>query len=335
MFTEYALFGAEPYLKRFMAELPLVSIVTPTYNQRRYIVESLRSSLAQTYSNIEVVLVDDASTDDTLELVSSMPEFESVRVVHHERNQGGAEARNNGCRVARGRYIVYQDSDDVLEPNHVQKMVDILNAHPDVGFASCDAITIGPSGELLRPITFNHLLSQIKNYPLKEGIRSLDEIFMYSVSSPGLTIRREVFDEVGYLEQELFPLEDYDFHLRVAGSRFKVYYCDQPLVRYRHHGNNGSGTTVRVNERKLKCLRLALERNPELKSLGKLVPARLAEVYMELAITHFYGRQWGAGLKAFTKASALDSSQLLHVTRLGLRRVRRQARLQRRKPISH
>ena len=310
-----------------MAELPLVSIVTPTYNQRRYIVESLRSSLAQTYPNIEVVLVDDASTDDTLALVSSMPEFESVRVVRQERNQGGAEARNNGCRVAKGRYIVYQDSDDVLEPNHVQTMVDILKANPDVGFASCDAITIGPSGERLRAITFNHLLREIKNFPLKEGIRSLEEIFMYWVSSPGLTIRREVFDEVGYMEEELFRLEDYDFHLRVAGSRFKVYYCDQPLVRYRHHGGNGSGTTVRVCERKLKCLRLALERSPRLKSLGKQVPARLAEVYMELAITHFYQQEWGAGLKALAKAGALDSSQLLHLARLGLRKIKRQTYL--------
>lgn len=305
-----------------MSELPLVSIVTPTYNQRKYIVESLRSSLAQAYPNIEIVVVDDASTDDTVGLISSIPEFAHVRVLRQEQNTGGGEARNNGCRAAKGRYIVYQDSDDVLHPDHVRTMVGVLEANPDLGFVSCDAIDIGPSGEQLHPSTFNHLQSEIKGYPLKEGRRSLEEIFLYSVSSPGLTIRREVFDEVGYLDQSLFPLEDYDFHLRVADSRFKVYYCDQPLVKYRHHENSGSGErSIRVCEQKLKTLRLALDRSPQLKSLGKKVSKRLAEVYTELAISQFDRGQFKSGLSALAHASTLDTGQLAFVTKLAMKRI--------------
>jgi glycosyltransferase involved in cell wall biosynthesis len=305
---------------------PLVTVVVPAYNRRRWLGECLEAVRAQTYDNIETVVVDDCSTDGTAEWLRAEPKFSFARLHVQPRNMGAAEARNAGVRLARGQLVNFADSDDVMEPRHVETAVEVFRRHPEVGLFACDCRIIGPDGELLHGgRTWHEINGEARGYAVRTGPRSLADVFIFS--NIGLhTIRREVFDRVGYQDQSLFPLEDYDMALRVAGAGYGIYYWHEPLSRYRMHDANSSGeTNVRVCRQKLRCLRLALERNPELRRLGAAARRRVSEVQIELAISYLRAGERAAALRELAQALAGDPGQITRVARLGARRLRRLA----------
>ncbi len=127
---------------------PLVSIVTPCYNVQEYIGHYLTSILAQTYPHLEVILVDDGSTDDTAEVIESFRgrfEARGIPLTHlYQKHANQAEALNKGLRVFRGEYLIWPDADDVLEPSSVAKRVDFLERHREFGFVRSNYYLIDP-----------------------------------------------------------------------------------------------------------------------------------------------------------------------------------------------
>ena len=115
---------------------PLVTVVIPTYNRADYIAETIESVLSQTYRNIEVIVIDDGSTDGTAQVVA--PFIPRVSYVQQENAERGA-SRNHGLRLARGKYVAFLDSDDVWLPTKVADDVAYLEARPDVGLIHTDA----------------------------------------------------------------------------------------------------------------------------------------------------------------------------------------------------
>ena len=308
-----------------MATSPLISVIIPTYNRRRWINDCLGALASQTYNNFEAIVVDDRSTDGTVEWLLSNP-YSFARVHAQEKNGGASVARNTGVRLAKGELITFIDSDDVLEPGHLETAVATFQEYQNLGLFCCDAMVIGPDGEALNDgRTWHTVNGEIKRYPVKSGLRSLTDIFLFSNSFPGFTLRREVFDRVGYLDQEIFPLDDYDLALRVAGAGYQVYYHHHPLARYRVHGANSSGATngVKVGREKLRCLHLALERNPEIRKLGAAVSKRMADVMTELAISYVYAGARGKAARTLSRAVANDPALLIRLARLSGRWVRR------------
>ncbi|PYS84889.1 MAG: hypothetical protein DMF67_03170 [Acidobacteria bacterium] len=306
---------------------PLVTVIVPTYNCRRWIGECLDSVKGQTYPHVETLVVDDGSTDGTVEWLRSEPRYGFARVHVQPKNAGASEARNAGIRAARGQLIVFIDSDDVLEPEHLETAVGVLGQHSEVGLFCCDSKMMGPGGETLYSgRTWHEIQGEIKRYPVRSGLRSLDEIFLFSNCFPGFTLRREVFDAVGYFDQSLFPLDDYDLALRVAGGGHGVYYCHRPLARRREHvgQQSGSANTVKVCRQTIRTLQLALARNPELRrTLGRAARRRFAEVRVEMAIGRLHGGDIAGAAGNFLRAAASDPGQLVKVARLGGRRLQR------------
>lgn len=307
---------------------PLVSVIIPTYNRRRWIGECLGGLARQAYQNFEAIVVDDRSTDETIEWLRSNPQYSFVKVHVQEKNGGASIARNTGIRLAKGELITFIDSDDVLEPQHLETAVAAFRQYSNLGLFCCDTTMIGPDGETLNDgRTWHTINGEIKSYPVKSGLRSLTDIFLFSNSFPGFTLRREVFEKVGYLDQDIFPLDDYDLALRVAGGGYQVYYCHEPLARYRAHGANSSGAAngVKVGREKLRCLRLALERNPEIRRLGTAVSRRMADVMMEMAVNHAYAGDRVKAARTLSRAVVNDPALLIRLARLSGRWARRRS----------
>ncbi|MGH9844744.1 MAG: glycosyltransferase [Blastocatellia bacterium] len=298
---------------------PLVSIIIPTYNRQRWIGECLEAIQRQTYRNFEAIVVDDGSTDGTVEWLRSQPQYSFVRIHVQERNGGASTARNTGVQMAAGDLITFIDSDDMLEADHLETAVKAFAQYPNLGLFCCDAVMIGPEGEVLHNgRTWHEVNGEIKSYPVKTGLRGLEDVFRFSNSFPGFTLRRDVFETVGRLDQSIFPLDDYDLALRVAGGGYEVYYCHRPLAQYRDHGGNssGAGNQIEVGVKKLRTLELALERYPRLRESRPVVSRRLGEVMVELAVSHQRAGNYHAAAGVLLKALLTDPSQLRQVYRL-------------------
>lgn len=304
----------------------LVSLIIPTYNRRGWIGECLDAIALQTYRNFEVIVVDDRSTDETAAWLRAEPKYAFAQIHVQEQNGGASIARNTGVELARGELITFIDSDDLLEPTHLETAVRTFVQYPNLGLFCCDAIMIGPDGAVQHSgRTWHDVNAEIKRYPIKSGLRKLTDIFLFSNSFPGFTLRRGIFDKIGELDQSIFPLDDYDLALRVAGGGYDVYYCHEPLARYRDHGGNSSGAAngIKVGREKLRCLQLALERNPEIRSLGPAAAGRLAEVTMELAITQMKAGQVGAGVASAMRALLTSPGQARDLMQMGRRKLQR------------
>jgi len=119
---------------------PRVSVIIPTYNRAQMLVECLESVISQTFTDYEVIVIDDGSTDDTGELVK--PYLDRIEYIKHE-NKGNAAARNSGLDIARGELIAFLDSDDLWLPGKLEREVDYLDGHPDVDMVCANGIFFG------------------------------------------------------------------------------------------------------------------------------------------------------------------------------------------------
>jgi glycosyltransferase involved in cell wall biosynthesis len=222
----------------------LVSAIIPTYNYGLFVCEAVESALAQTYQNVEVIVVDDGSTDNTRERLA--PYMHRIRYVR-QHNQGLSAARNTGIREARGAYIALLDSDDTWHPRRVEFQMRYLAADPTaalVGTAWVTSLDEGwpEVGAAPQPVEYTAAQIMVRN----------------RFGPSGVLIRRECFDAVGDFDTTLRSAEDRDMWVRIA-SKYRVVQLQNPLWHYRLHGGNMSAAAVRMEENELRVLRRALE----------------------------------------------------------------------------
>ncbi len=298
--------------------LPLVTVIIPTFNRRAWIGECLDSVLGQTYRNTEIIVVDDCSTDGTVEWLRSEEKYSSVIVHEQEKNGGASVARNTAIAMAKGELIVFIDSDDMLKPEHIETAVEHFEQHAELGLFCCDSTMIDAGGSIiLDGKTWHQTLSDAKNVEVKTGFRSLADVFAYSNCFPGFTLRREVFAELGGFDQPIFPADDYDLALRVAASRFKVYYLHKPLCLRREHDGQCSGieNSVKTQVKLLEALKKAAA-NPEIRKDKRLVKKRLADAEFELGVSQIKEGQRAGGLGMLARGIAKDPAQISRIARM-------------------
>lgn len=309
-----------------MTYAPLVTVIIPTYNRREWIGICLDSVKAQTYEQIETLVIDDGSTDGTAELLRSDPRYSFARLHVQEKNGGASVARNTGIRMAHGELIVFIDSDDALLPNHVETAVRVFHDNPNTGLFCCDSTLIDANGDVLfGGRTWHQVQNQLRNQPVHAGFRRLIDIFQFSHIFPGFTLPKTVFEKIGDFDQSLFPMDDYDLSLRVAAAGYDVYYSDKPLALRREHTGQCSGVANSVDtcEKQIKTLRAALQRSPALRTESSIINRRLASARMELAVSRMISGERIAGFFNMLEAVIKDPAQLLRVAHLGRRRLRR------------
>jgi len=207
---------------------PLVSVIIPTHNREAFVVQAVQSVLNQTYKRIETIVVDDGSTDNTLEMLSKYRD--KINYIYQERTER-SRARNEGFRRSTGDYIAYLDSDDLWLPTKIEKQVDIFNKMPDVGLVYVGVEFIDADGNPCdRELSWDEPERQV---PYEDFMTH--NIITGTTSS--VMIRRTCLDRVGLFDETMNACEDFDLYRRIA-RYYKFYKIDLPLVRFRVHGEN-------------------------------------------------------------------------------------------------
>jgi glycosyltransferase involved in cell wall biosynthesis len=227
---------------------PLVSVVITAYNLGWCIENTIQSVLDQTYSNLEIIVVDDASTDDTEQRIARFAD--RIKYIRHETNQGvlndaeAGPARNSGVAAASGDYIAILDGDDLWEPGKIAVQVEAARRFPDAGMIVVDGVSFAhEDGRVLRttllldsPDPFFSTLPAGAVVSVDLYSRFLEDCLFDTPSQ--VMIASRVFDAVGLFSE--CRCDDYEFYIR-ASEKFNVAVVKQPLVRYRQHTANLSG----------------------------------------------------------------------------------------------
>jgi hypothetical protein len=218
---------------------PLVSIVVPVFNGAGYLRESLNSILSQSYPNIEVLVMDDASTDATPEILASYGQ--RIQLHRQSTNRGIYGNVNDGIARARGQYIAVYHGDDVYHPKIVEREVAFLEAHPQAGAVFCLDIFIDADG---------HEYGRLQIAPELAGGRPLDwptvlnGLLTYKnafLTCPSSMVRTSVYRELnGYSDEEFRNTSDLDMWLRIA-RKYQIGVLDEYLFQYRHRHGCSSG----------------------------------------------------------------------------------------------
>ena len=214
---------------------PLVTIVTPSYNQGRFIRATIESVLTQNYSNIEYIIVDGGSTDNTL---SILQEYKDRITIISEKDEGQSDAINKGFRRARGSIVAWLNSDDVYEPGAVQSAVDLFEVYKDIAMIYGEGYIIDENGQKLK--RFENTI----DYNLWMLLYVWDYIMQ-----PTTFFRKKALEEVGYLDKSLNWVMDWDLWIKF-GLRYDIKYCNQFLACSREYGETktSQGDWKRVQE---------------------------------------------------------------------------------------
>lgn len=220
-----------------MKDKPLVSIITPSFNQGKFIRETIESVLQQDYDNIEYIVNDGGSTDNT---VSILEEYGDRITWVSERDGGQTDAINKGIRIAKGEIIAYLNSDDIYLPGTIPFIVEQFKKNQDVDFLYGDFHAIGIDGTIL---------DQVKTIPFDADILLFDANY---ISQPASFYRKRLFDKIGLFDDTLNYLMDYEFFLRSAKNKNKMRLVKRYLSAIRYHGEckTLTGATPWAKERR-------------------------------------------------------------------------------------
>lgn len=191
-----------------MSTYPLVSIVTPSYNQARFLEKTMRSVLDQDYPNIEYLIVDGASTDGSLDLIKNQAGRLSWWV--SEKDSGQAEAINKGFNQAKGEFVAWLNSDDYYMPGAISGAVKALMEHPDAGFVYGNVRVVDENEKILNQLTYgNWKLADLMSFRI--------------IGQPAVFMRRGLLNQTGFLDQSYHLLLDHQFWIRLANKADMCY----------------------------------------------------------------------------------------------------------------
>lgn len=245
------------------AGLPLISIVLPTYNGASYLRQSLQSCLDQTYPNWELIVVDDASSDETPSIISDFAARDSrIRSIRHAQNRRLPAALNTGFAMARGEFLTWTSDDNRYRTSALEAMATILIEMPHVDFVYADYDVMDEAGRFMQ--------TNVAMPP--------DQLIQQYYGVPCFLYRRGVYEQLGGYAEDLFLAEDYDYWLRVLLSGYGMYPLHMNLYLYRRHS---ASLTDLHRGRTFLAAEQALRRNlPRLACMSRSIQG---EAYVYLA----------------------------------------------------
>lgn len=275
--------------------MPKVSIIIPTFNSAHYVLDALKSVLAQSYQDFEVLIIDDGSSDNTKELLQPFVAADPDRIFYfYQDNQGLACARNTALAKARGEFIALLDADDIYLPERLAKTVAVLEDDADVCLAHANIIKMAENGDALG------VVERQKSF-LSGDI--FENIFLRKahMACPTVLFRKSCYEEFGGFDPQLARLgcEDRELWLRFA-QKYKMQYVDEPLAHYRV-----SATSMSKNKEKMMEARLYVVNKfapLDCKEKRFLRNAALAKIYRDVGDEFLFAHDFAQAKNYYSKA---------------------------------
>jgi glycosyltransferase involved in cell wall biosynthesis len=281
---------------------PKVSVVIPTYNRRTYITQAVDSVLSQTLRDLQIIVIDDGSTDGTGELLDRVY---GDRILHlGQRNAGASAARNAGIQRARGDYLAFIDSDDLWLPHSLERRVELLEQHRELGGVSSQLWIVDEAGERLGRRPFRH--------ERPGGVMDFRTVLLEPCMDPTSSLyRRRWVEDAGRFDPSIRHGEDWDLSLRIA-AKHPLAFIAEPLACRRVAGGRVSqvGDAPSADRRLADHVRV-VEKNShlfpgDLLKRARLRGAALAKEYAEAGVLAAVRGDHALGNAHFVRALALD-----------------------------
>jgi glycosyltransferase involved in cell wall biosynthesis len=277
--------------------MPQVSVIIPTRNRANWLAEAIDSVLQQTFTDFELIIVDDGSTDRTAEVVSGYRDRRIV-YVHQDKQERGA-ARNRGAALGQGEYITFLDDDDWYLPRKLEVQVQALGADPNLGMVISGWDRVDELGKVVRAERpwVHHPQAALQDW-----------LFAAMAHVAAVLIRRSWFERVGGFNHDLAQAEDTFLWYSLARAGCPVAWAKETVFKQRLHGGNSVRNMAHVKQGKLAMLKLifADERIPA--ALGMSEASAYARVYMGFACREYAGDCPDDAKADLAQALALDSS---------------------------
>lgn len=276
-----------------------VSVIVPTYNRAEFLENALRSVLGQSFTDFELIVVDDGGSDHTAALVESL-NAASVRYLRHDRRRGSAAARNTGLLDARGEFVAFLDDDDEWYPEKLLRQMEALEASPpEVGAVYTGAFSVERDS---RRIVAQRVPTARGD--LREALRGGNCLG----GASSMLMRRSCFDRIGLFDERLASFEDYDLWIRAA--RLCLFECVRaPLVKFSVHPQRISADRKIVAE----GLDVLVAKHGDSRPFRR----RCSELYLRLGVSCCAARDVAAARRAFWRACQLNPAAAAPYAYLG------------------
>ncbi|MFA6216035.1 MAG: glycosyltransferase [Candidatus Omnitrophota bacterium] len=282
LFNNFSLKATFLYLKSFLIEVisyvdksykdrgkveisikpgePLISVIIPTYNRADLICQAIDSVINQSYKNVEIIVSDDGSTDNTQEILNGYKN--KIRYLYYE-HVGCSNARNKAIKESKGEYVAFLDSDDRWYPEKLKKQIDLLSSNPELGMVISEVEILNANN---KKISFSDIKKTVKKEELgvKEVLKMLLE--KKSTTCSYMLTKKKILEDVGLFSESLTTAEDVDIMLKVS-MNYKIGLIVQPLVKYKKSANSLSNQLVTKN--RLKVIDNFSRDNPEFVARNK------------------------------------------------------------------
>jgi len=276
----------------------------PAHNSTAYLREAVDSAIAQSFTDFELLIIDDGSTDGTLALARRLADRdERLRVLARPKRGGAAAARNVGLREARGAYFALLDSDDIWHPTFLAAQMELLTLRPGVDVVSGNAYNLGGGrdGEPLSSVA-----SDCRPIQLIDMLEREDAVCIMSV------LRRSVYETVGGFDETMACSEDYDYWIRAALAGCRFVQNPVPLAHYRRRADSASSDEIAMLQAIMTVLRHARARCANLPDAVAVIDRQIARFEEQRLLTrakaNLLGREFASAAHEFDELFELRPS---------------------------
>jgi glycosyltransferase involved in cell wall biosynthesis len=252
-----------------------VSIIVPCFNHARFLDDSINSILGQSYTSLEVIIIDDCSIDGSWQMIEKFANRDPrIKKFRHERNQGASKSRNDGLRAATGKFVAFCDADDIWESQKLSRQVELLEKNPDCDVVYCDTIIINENG-------FQTGQRFSERFPPPEpasGWLFPHLVRRNFINIQSVLMRKECLQDAGFFDERIKWVEDWWYWIQLS-HRHRFVYSPKILAKYRVH----SRSTNLVHQRAYSVNRLKVFRRI-LKNYEEICASDKAEIVYEMGV---------------------------------------------------